>query len=535
MSDLHYFHDNWIVSTDRSLDVDVCIYGATSAGVVAAIACAKLGLSVALLQPGRFVGGLTTGGLGLTDYGKQHVIGGMSREFYRRVGKVHGTDDCWHFEPHAAQAAYDAWLREAGVEPIFCQYLDNVTKTGDRIAEVTLLGGLRVRAKVFMDCTYEGDLYAKAGCSYHVGREANEVYGETINGSQVRPYHQFGHGAVDPFVKSGDASSGLLPWVEKTDFTQRRGTGDHRVQAYCFRTCMTDDAALRIDWPKPDAYRPEWYELVARYYNADKDKHNDPLPPMPKEAQNGLRKFDLLDRRTANGKQKTDTNNHGPVSSDFIGANWDWPEASYARREELFQLHVSYQQGFYWTMANDPRIPDRYRAVYKQWGLCKDEFTSTGGWSHTLYVREGRRLVSDYVLTEADCMHTTQAEDPVGMGSYQLDSHNCTRFVTTTADGKPTVMNDGDVQVRPAGPYRISYRSIVPASRECANVIVPVCCATSHIAYGSVRMEPVFMILGESAAHAAYLAIRGSSSVQAVKYSELEKRLTDAGQVLNAQ
>jgi hypothetical protein len=532
MSDLHYFHNDWIVSTDRSVSVDVCVYGASSAGVIAAIACANLGLSVALLQPGKFVGGLTTGGLGWTDFGKQHVIGGMAREFYRRVGKRHGRAEEWAFAPGDAQAVFDAWLAEAGVTPLLCQYLDRVEKSGDRISEITLRGGLRVRAKVFMDCTYEGDLLARAGCQFHVGRESNAVYGETVNGAQLEAKHQFGPGAVDPFVRSGDASSGLLPFVEPHDMRSRIGEGDHRLQAYCFRLCMTDDPALRVEWPRPDDFRPEWYELLVRWLNSAMTPYDDPLPPRPSEAPNGAKKFELLTQRTATGHQKTDTNNNGAVSSDFIGANWDWPEATFERREALFQMHISWQQGLLWTLANDPRVPARYRDVYRGWGLAGDEFTSTRGWSHTLYVREGRRLVSDYVLTEADCMHARQADDPVGMGSYQLDSHNCTRFVATTPEGVPTVMNEGDVQLQPAGPYRISYRSIVPSLRECANLLVPVCCATSHIAYGSVRMEPVFMILGESAAHAADLAIRNASAVQSVRYADLESRLTAAGQLL---
>jgi hypothetical protein len=314
---------------------------------------------------------------------------------------------------------------------------------------------------------------------------------------------------------------------------RRIGSGDRRVQAYCFRICMTDDPALRIDWEKPEGYRAGDYELAVRWHAAGKDAWNDPLSPGGLPGDAVPRKFDVLTARTPAGHRKTDTNNHGAVSSDFIGASWDWPESSFESREKIFQAHVAWQQGFYWTMANDPRIPDRYREAYRRWGLSRDEFKSTGGWSHTLYVREGRRLVSDYVMTEHDCMHRRACDDPVGMGSYNLDSHNCTRFVTVGADGLPAVMNEGDVQRAPAGPYGISYRSIVPAAAECANLLAPVCCSTSHIAYGSVRMEPVFMVLGESAARAADLAIRSGVAVQAVPYQELAQRLRDAGQVLS--
>lgn len=530
LSDLAYFRSDWITPSLRTHQVDVCVYGASSGGVIAAIAAKKLGLSVALLQPGKFVGGLSTGGLGETDYGKQHVIGGMARDFYRRLGRHYGRPEEWRFEPSAAQAVFDAWLAEADIEPILCQYLDSVERVGNRVAAITLLGGRQVRAKVFIDATYEGDLLAKAGCSFHVGREDNATFGETINGIQVKPKHQFGPGVVDPFVRAGDPSSGLLPFVEPHDLSTQQGKGDARVQAYCFRICMTNDPALRIDWSKPEDYRPETYELARRWFQSDKDSFNEQI--MPRDGVPHIRKFDVLTQRTKGGLFKTDTNNHGAVSSDFIGANWDWPTASFTRREQMFQAHVSWQQGLYWTLANDPGIPDRYRDIYRQWGLCKDEFGTTGGWSHTLYVREGRRLISDYVLTEHDCMHARKCDDPVGMGSYNLDSHNCTRFITRNEQGQLTVMNEGDVQHPPAGPYGISLRSIMPASTECANLVVPVCCSTSHIAYGSVRMEPVFMVLGESAAHLADLAIRSDRPVQAVAYAELERRLLDAGQVI---
>ncbi len=530
MSELHYFRPDWIEPTDRTIDCDLCVYGASSSGIITAIAAKKLGLTVALLQPGRFVGGLTTGGLGETDYGKQHVIGGMAREFYRRLGAHYGVGEEWRFEPRAASAVFDAWLREADIQPLLAQYLDRVDSENNRITQIHLLGGLRVRARVFVDATYEADLLARAGCSYHVGRESNQTFNETLNGIQVKPKHQFGPGEVDPFVRPGDPSSGLLPFIEPRDQSKHQGEGDRRLQAFCFRVCMTNDPALRIDWQKPEAYRDLDYELAIRWHQSEKDNFNEPL--MPRQGKPHIRKFDVLSPLTRNGFFKTDTNNHGAVSSDYIGGNWKWPDASYQEREEIFQAHVRWQQGFYWTMANSPRIPERYRDVYRQWGLSRDEFTTTGGWSHTLYVREARRLISDYVLTEADCMHTRQCNDPVGMGSYNLDSHNCTRFVTTGASGKPIVMNDGDVQHPPAAPYSISFRSIVPARSECTNLVVPVCCSTSHIAYGSVRMEPVFMILGQSAAHIADLSIRNESSVQEIRYETLRQRLQDAGQVL---
>lgn len=530
MSDLHYFRPDWVIPTDRHLKTDICVYGGTSAGVIAAIKARQLGKQVVLLHPGKHLGGLTTGGLGWTDYGQKKVIGGLSHEFYVRCGAHYGKDEEYQFEPHVAAAVYDQWLRDHNVPIELCQYLDKVQTSGGRITAITLLGGLRVEAAMFIDATYEGDLLAAAGVSFTVGREGNEAYGETLNGIQVREYHQFSN-PVDPFVKEGDEASGLLPFILAEDLSKKQGQGDKRVQAYCFRMCMTDDPALRIAWERPERYDPALYVLAQRWFRGDKNEYNDQLTAeRAKDPTAVPRKFDIFPMRTPGGFHKTDTNNHGPVSSDFIGANHDWPTASYARREEIFQAHVSYQKGYYWFMANDPTIPERYRAAYQRWGLSKDEFQATAHWPHAIYVREARRMVTDYVITEHDCRGQRKADDPVGMGSYGMDSHNCSRFVTRD-NGKARVMNDGDVQVG-VPPYPISYRAIVPRAGECANLLVPVCLSTSHIAYGSARMEPVFMVLGESAATAANLAIESGQAVQAVDEKKLHKQLLDAGQVL---
>jgi hypothetical protein len=529
MSDLHYFRPDWIEPSDKTLTADIVVYGATSAGVIAAVEARRLGKSVVLLQPGKSVGGLTSGGLGWTDYGKKHVIGGVSREFYRRVGKLQGVDEEFLFAPSAAQAVFDAWLNEAGVAPVLGAYLESVEKSDGRLTAVRLRGGLVVRGKVFVDCTYEGDLLAMAGASFTVGREGRDVYGETYAGIQVMKSHQFDPDRVDPYIEPGKPSSGLLPMIELVDLTQQIGQGDHRLQAFNFRICMTDDPALRLAWEKPEGYRAIDYELAVRWFNGPMSERNDMIAHRPSQyPDDRARKVDFLTQKTPGGFSKTDTNNHGPVSSDFIGGNWDWPGASYERREEIFQAHVRWQKGYYWTMANDDRIPSKYRAIYQRFGLARDEFTSTGNWSHSLYVREARRMVSDYVLTENDCMHRVACDDPVGLGSYNLDSHNCTRFVNS----RGMVQNEGDVQVAPAGPYRVSYRSIRPRQRECRNLLVPVCISTSHIAYGSVRMEPVFMVLAQSAVLAANIAIDGNLDVQDVPYAALRAELDRAGQVL---
>ena len=527
-----YFRPEWIKPTTEHVKTDVCVYGANSAGVAAAVELVRLGKSVVVLQPGKFVGGLTTGGLGETDYGRKHVIGGISREFYVGCGKHYGKDEEFKFEPHVASAVYEQMLRAHGVVVRLCQYVDKVEKSAGRIVAITLLGGLRVEAKVFIDASYEGDLMARAGVAYHVGREDNSTYDETLNGIQVKLTHQFSH-PVDPFVKSGDESSGLLPGIVNEDLGKKQGQGDARVQAYCFRMCMTDDPALRVAWEKPEGFDASHHELAARWFAGEKDVYNDQI------SENHAivpRKFDVFPNLTPGGFHKTDTNNHGPVSSDFIGMNHEWPEASYEARETIFQAHVTYQKGYYWFIANDERIPSRYREAYRTWGLPSDEFTETGHWPHQLYVREARRMIGEYVITEHDCRGTRKTDDSIGMGSYGMDSHNCSRFVTTdVTTGRPRVMNDGDVQVHGFAPYAIPYRSIVPKRSECLNLLVPVCLSSSHIAYGSARMEPVFMVLGQSAAGAASMMIESNCASQDIDIQKLREQLINEGQVLEVK
>ncbi len=389
--------------------------------------------------------------------------------------------------------------------------------------------------RFFIDATYEGDLLAAAGVDFTTGREGNDAYGESLDGTQIDRKHQFVPALISPFVTPGDASSGLLPHVEPTDAHHRVGRGDHRVQAYNFRVCMTDDPKLRIDWEKPADYNPLGHELAVRWFaQPEKDQYNDLLPQPRSESSElhrSLHKFDVLTHRTADGYAKTDTNNNGPVSSDFIGANYAWPTADYATRERVFQAHVRYQRGLYWTIANDERVPEVYRRTVAAWGLARDEFRETEHWPHQLYVREGRRMVGDYVVTEHDCRATCHAGNSVGLGSYNMDSHNCSRFVAESAHG-PVVMNEGDVQVPPTDPYPISYRCVVPKAGQCPNLLVPVCISASHIAFGSARMEPVFITLGESTACAAKLAIEKGDAVQDVAYRNLEPLLVDAGIVL---
>lgn len=503
--EVHYYPPRQRKPAPETARADVCVYGGTSAGVIAAVQLAKLGRTVILIEPGTHLGGLTTGGLSYTDIGNKAAIGGMARDFYRRVGAKYGKAEEWTFEPHVAEQVMKELVEEAHVPVRFGHFLKSIRRDHGRIRSLTTEAGLTVEAREFIDATYEGDLMAKAGVKFTVGRENNGLYHETLNGVQVRKLHQFEH-PVDHYVREGDPASGLLPGIEAEPL-EPEGTGDHRVQAYTFRLCVTKDAANRIPWPKPKGYDAGEYELTLRYLRAGWD--------------GVFGKFDAL------RGGKFDKNNHGATSTDYIGQNFAYPNGDYRTRERIFQRHLRYVMGWFWFLANDPRVPESIRTRMGEYGLCRDEFTDTGGWPPQLYVREARRMVSDYVMTEHNCRGTEVAEDAVGLAAYGMDSHNCRRFVR---DGR--VMNEGDVQVGGFHPYPIAYRSIVPTKKQCENLFVPVCLSTSHIAYGSIRMEPVFMILGQSAALAADLALRHDSAVQDVPYAELRERLLVAGQIL---
>jgi len=509
---------------------DLVVYGGTSAGVTAAVQMARDGGAAIIIEPSQHVGGLTSGGLGATDSGNKSVIGGMSREFYQRLHKHYSKDEAWKnqaresyqgfseksdsiwgFEPRVAEKVYREMLKEAGVEVVYGERLNResgVRKEGAKIIAITMETGRKFEGGIFVDATYEGDLLAAAGVSYHVGREANSKYGETLNGVQTRQAvkHQFMDG-IDGYVEEGDPSSGLLPGIQKGG-PGEEGEGDQKVQAYCFRMCLTDDPENRVPFPKPEGYDPKRYELYLRYIEAGWRTVWGNHKPMP--------------------NRKTDTNNHGGFSTDNIGMNWDYPEAEYERRAEIIKEHETYQKGMMWFLCNDPRVPQDLRESISRWGLAKDEFTDNGNWPHQLYIREARRMVSDYVNTELDCFRLRETPESVGMGSYNMDSHNVQRYI----DENGHVKNEGDVQVSPGGPYKISYRSIRPKKEECTNLLVPVCLSSSHIAYGSIRMEPVFMVLGQSAAVAAKIALDEDLAVQDVPYEKIRPRLLELEQVL---
>jgi hypothetical protein len=519
---------------------DVVVYGGTSAGVIAAVQAKKMGKSVIVVGPDVHLGGLSSGGLGYTDTGNKAVIGGLARNFYHRVWVEYQKDSTWAwqrpeafgnkgqgtvamdkdertmwiFEPSVAEKVFEDYVKEFGLTVLRDEWLDRakgVRLADGRIAEITMLSGKKFAGKMFIDATYEGDLLAAAGVSYHVGREANSAYGEEWNGNQVGILHHGHHfGAVKKPISAyktpGDPSSGMLPRIS-ADAPGVRGEGDKRVQAYCYRWCATDHPDNRIPFPKPANYDASQYELLVRVLDAG--------------WRQTFHKFDLLPNR------KTDTNNHGPFSFDNIGMNYDYPEASYERRREILAEHRTYQQGLLWFLANDPRVPADVREEASRWGLPKDEFKDNGHWPHQIYVREARRMVGAFVMTENELTKKKPTPDSVGMGSYTIDSHNVRRYVTPEGN----VQNEGDIGV-PISPYSIAYGALVPKRGEIANLFAPVACSATHIAYGSIRMEPVFMILGQSAATAAVLAIDGNLAVQDVPYAALRARLLADGQVL---
>lgn len=525
-----------------SFDADLCIYGGTAGGVAAALQSARMGKTAIVIEPGRHLGGLSSGGLGATDIGNKAAIGGIAREFYQRVarhysqdkawvhesreqyfsrrssGQIQATDlsaadaTMWTFEPHVAERIFTEFVREANVRVLFERTISNVVKQGRQLSEIRLDDGTKVTARMFIDASYEGDLMAVAKVSYHVGREPNSAYAETLNGiCEVTPKHQFTV-PVDPYRVPGDPASGLVPLIQADD-PGKPGAGDRSVQAYNFRLCFTTNASNRLPLTRPPGYDPARYELLARYL----------------EALVAAGKKPVLDEFwnpiwMPNGK--TDINNNGGFSTDFIGANYSYPDGDASTRARIWTEHEQYTRGFLTFLATSPRVPANIRAEMQRWGPCKDEFSDTGGWPRQLYVREARRMISDYVMTEHNCRGKIVAPDPVGLGAYNMDSHNCRRIVK---NGR--VENEGDVQVG-VSPYPISFRSIISSGNECENLLVPVCLSATHIAYGSIRMEPVFMILGQSAATAAALAIDAQRPVQKIDYNALKQRLLIDKQVL---
>ncbi|QNN24934.1 FAD-dependent oxidoreductase [Planctomycetales bacterium ZRK34] len=521
-------------STTQAASYDVVIYAGTPGGIAAAIQTARMGRSVVLIEPGKHLGGLSSGGLGHTDKGKAETIGGISREFYQRVGKHYGRKIAWQFEPHVAEQTFNDMIAEAGpgkITIVLGQRLDRSGKglrmANGRITAMVTESGDVYEGRVFIDASYEGDLMAEAGVTYHVGRESRDEYGEPLagvlepgKGKYRQPKVFFGEG-VDPYVKPGDPSSGLLAGIQDVPLGEI-GSGDKKIQAYNFRICLTTDPANRIDLTEPKNYDPARYELLARFIAAQ---------PAVRLTKNG-KGWRLL-TITPMPNHKTDINDGCPFSTDYIGANWDYPEGDYATRQRIFDDHVDFTKGLLWFLASDPRVPEHVRTEMKRYGYPRDEYVDSDHFSTQMYIREARRMIGPYVMIQSDCDGSVKQRskpDPVGIGSYGVDSHHIQRVVY---NGQ--VVNEGNFLAHHS-PYQIPYRSIIPKKDQCTNLLVPVCVSSSHIAFGSIRMEPVYMILGQSAGTAAVMAIEaGDAALQDVPYPALRKRLEANGQVLEFQ
>ena len=536
-SELYYYR---AVEPDptKILECDLAVYGGSPAGVGAAIQASKMGKKVLFFSFNDFVGGLTSGGLTATDVGRKKSIGGLAKEFYNQVGRIRD------FSPSVAEKLYLTMLKEAGVEVLFRRCLVSAEKVGSQIVSATLDTGETVQAKVFVDATYEGDLFAAAGVSYYVGREPSATYGESVGGQwqtlSYRDVYQFCRLPISPYVEPGDPSSGLLPEMS-SDPAGNPGEGDFRVQAYNFRMHLSNRPGA-ISFPKPIGYDPNRYALLGRFLNFDSGLRWTlhytvaPMTDGPVQMRNG------------------DSNNAGSFSSDYIGGNHRWPDGTYEPisfaqlppprrglpvsllnlyelREDIFQDHVSYQLGLLYFLANDPQVPEKLKERVNRFGLDPKEFKKTGHWPHQLYVREGRRMLSDYVMTQANCESIRNVDDSIGLASYPMDSHSCQRVVVKEK-GIMTVRNEGNTGYKCPKPYPIAYRSIVPKKEECTNLLVPLCLSASHVAYGSIRMEPVFMIMGQSAGIAASLAMDAGVPVQDIDMKKFRQRLESEKQVL---
>lgn len=528
-------------NSDNSRDgfkADIIVYGGTSAAVTAAVQSAKMGQSVIIVSPDKHIGGLTSSGLGFTDTGNKEVIGGLARKFYQLIYDHYNNPESWNwqkksdygnkgqgnpaidgkertmwiFEPHAAEEAFEKMISGSKIKVLRDEWLDReagVTKDNGSIISIKTLSGKRISGKIFIDATYEGDLMAAAGVKFTVGREPDSMYNERWNGIQAGVFHHrhYFKEKIDPYKIQGNPSSGLLPRISN-DTVGKNGTGDKKIQAYCYRLCLTQIDENKVPITKPDNYDSTQYELLARLSLAGWNEFFGKFDPIP--------------------NLKTDVNNHGPFSFDNIGYNYNYPEASYEKRKEILKEHELYQRGLLYFLMTDKRIPEIVRGKMNKWGLAKDEFRDNENWPYDIYVREARRMIGEYVMTENDVLGKKNVPRSIGMGSYSMDSHNVQRYVTS--DG--FVQNEGDIGVTPDRPYQIDLGAILPQPEQCKNLIVPVCVSSSHIAFGSIRMEPVFMILGQSAATLASMAVEEGKTIYDIPFEKLKTKLLEEGQVL---
>lgn len=526
------------------IESDIVIFGGTSSGVTAAVQAHRMGKKAVIVEWTNHLGGLTTGGAGAPDITNKNAIGGISREFYEQIAAYYdkaaawkwqkpqildpkqekvkdsialqnGRPTKWVFEPHVAGDIYKKWLADAGVTVYLKEKLKSVKMEGSHIVEFTTENDHTFRGKMFIDASYEGDLMAKAGVSYHVGREANSEFDESLNGfRETTPLNQF-EVDVDPYFTPGDPSSGLLPFIRKST-EQNPGDGDKHVQAYGLRLCMTrtKDNMLPLSELKPSVYSEKEFELFARYLEAQ-EKAGKPATGI------------FVDS-TPIPNDKTDSENLGPFSTDLVGENNAYADGDYNTREGIIHNHLAYTKGLLYFLATSPRVPKHIHDEANKWGLAKDEFPDNGRLPTQLYIREGRRMMSDYVMSENNCRWRVQPMDTVGLGTSKIESHNCQRIVQ---DG--FVRTEGDVEVDCAAPFPISYRSIVPKVGQADNLLVPVCLSATHIAYSGIRSEPNFMVLGQSAATAASMAIDQKVPVQKVPYTALKAQFEKDHQIVD--
>ncbi len=499
--------------------IDLVVYGATASGVMTAYSAAREGLRVVLLEPKTHVGGMVTGGLSATDLGHYPIIGGYARDFYMKAAAHYGAHDLnqpanWLSEPHVDEEIFRGMLQDAGVTVYFHEKLaeqGGVELQGKRIVSIATAAGKRWPAKIFADCSYDGDLMAQAKISYTWGRESASEYGESLAGVRGEtPKHQF----LWP-VSAYDDIHHLLPEIDPGPLAAP-GSGDKKVQAYNFRLILTNDPANRLPFIRPDGYDRSRFALLERYLSEFEEHMGRPAG------------FKDVTNPVLIPNHKADFNNNGPFSTDYIGHSWSYPEASYKEKDAIWQKHLLYTKSFFYFISQDPKAPAYLRNEVNQWGLPKDEFPDTGHWPNQLYIREGRRMVGEYVMRQADLQTERTKDDSIGMGSYNSDSHNIQRVAMP--DGN--VKNEGDVQV-PVQPYEIAYRTITPRRIESENLLVPVCLSATHAAYSSVRMEPQYMIIGQAAGVAASLAIQSRKPVQDISISVLQHKLRQQNAVLH--
>lgn len=498
---------------------DLVVYGATASGVMTAYTAARQGLNVVLLEPGSHVGGMVTGGLSATDVAYFPIIGGYAREFYKEAAEHYGVHSLaqhkdWLSEPHVGEAIFNRWLKETGVKVRFQERLKEhggVLKEGTRVVSITTEDGTVWRAKVFADCTYEGDLMAQAGVKYVVGREGVDVYHESLAGVRTdTPKHQF-LWKISAYGKNGK----LLPEIDPGPMGAA-GSGDKKVQSYNFRLILTNDPANRLPWEKPVGYDAAHFQLLLNY-----------LLQWKQHMGRDPRLTDVTNPVFI-PNHKADFNNQGAFSTDYLGKSWTYPDASYAERKKIWDDHMLYTQSFFYFLASDPRVPQSMRDDLERWGRAKDEFVDNGNWPDQLYVREGRRMLGQYIMRQADLQTDRTKPDSIAMGSYNSDSHNVQRVVMP--DGSPR--NEGDVQV-PVKPYEIAFGTMIPKADQTENLLVPVCLSASHVAYSSVRMEPQYMMIGQAAGDTAWLAVQKNVPVDKINIPSLQQTLHQQGAILH--